>query len=75
MVTKTAQPADPGTTQAWVMRLLSTPRLAVKALFQIHESPGLPGTFAEHVNSRLPDGVALVSPASGFLPPWLTDPA
>ncbi|MEU5661984.1 hypothetical protein [Streptomyces longwoodensis] len=75
VVTKTAQPADRSTTQAWVLRLLSTPRLAVKALFQIHESPCLPGAFVEHVNGRLPDGVALVSPGSGFLPPWLTGPA
>jgi hypothetical protein len=54
--------------------LLSKPRLAVKALFRIHESPCLPAAFMEHVNIRLPDDVALASPGSGFLPPWLTKP-
>ncbi|MFJ2752785.1 hypothetical protein [Streptomyces sp. NPDC087297] len=75
VVTKSAQPADRSTTQAWIQGLLSKPRLAVKALFQIHESPYLPQAFMEHVNSRLPAGVALVAPGSGFLPPWMAGPA
>lgn len=75
VVTKTQPPADRSTTQAWVQDLLSRPRLAVKALFQIHESPCLPAAFVEHVNNRLPSGVALVSPGSWFLPPWMTGPA
>jgi hypothetical protein len=75
VVTKTPPPADRSTTQAWVQGLVSSPRLAVKGLFQVHESPYLPCAFVEHVNNRLPDGVALVSPGSGFLPAWLTGPA
>ncbi|MEW1551327.1 hypothetical protein [Streptomyces tsukubensis] len=75
VVTKAEQPPDRSTTAAWVQGLLSTPRLAVKALFRIHESPYLPRAFVEHVNKRLPGGVALVSPGSGFVPPWMSGPA
>ncbi len=49
-------PVDRSATRTWCLSLLSTPRLAVKALRRTHVPPCLPGAFAERVYSRLPVG-------------------